>query len=211
MLVFGHPGLTLGVAVLLNGVLSRSYSRSGEGDDYLETDSGAVSVKSRFSSGTTAWLTSLARRIDIRLLLLGSLLPDVIDKPIGRFLFRDTIGNGRIFSHTLLFAILISLVGLYLYRSLSQRRLLVLSLGTFIHLIFDQMWHTLQTLLWPLYGVAFKKADITDWIPSLLSALLTDPGVYLPELAGLAILIWFVWLVVRRGKLLAFIRNGEIR
>ncbi len=211
MLVFGHVGLTLGAAVLLNGVLSRSYARPGEGNDYLETDSGAVSVKNRFSSGAASWLTSLASRIDIRLLLLCSLLPDVIDKPIGRFFFRDTIGNGRIFSHTLLFAILIFFVGLYLYRSRGRLWLLVLAFGTFTHLVFDQMWRTLQTLLWPLYGFAFEKARITDWISSLLNALLTDPEVYLSELAGLAILIWFTWLVVRRGKLRAFLRNGEIR
>ncbi len=211
MLVFGHPGLTLGAAVLLSGVLGRSNTRPGESNDYLEPDSTAVPVRKRFSSGAATWLNSLARRIDIRLLLLGSLLPDIIDKPIGRFFFRDTISSGRIFSHTLLFAILISLVGLYIYRSRGKLWLLVLSFGTFTHLIFDQMWYAPQILFWPLYGFAFEKADLTGWIPRLLNGLLTNPRVYVPELAGLAILIWFIWLVVRRGKLRAFLRKGEIR
>ena len=210
MLIFGHAGITLGTAVLLSGVLSRSYARPREGNDYLEPGTKAASVKKWFSLSVASWLTSLAGRIDIRLLLLGSLLSDIIDKPIGRFLFRDTISNGRIFSHTLLFSILISLVGLYLYRSRGKLWLLVLSFGTFTHLIFDQMWRAPQTLFWPLYGFAFAKGD-TGWMLSLLDALLRDPGVYLPELAGLAILIWFTWLVVRRGKLLAFLGNGGIR
>jgi hypothetical protein len=36
---------------------------------------------------------------DIRLLILGSLLPDLIDKPLGHIILPEN--NGRIFAHTL--------------------------------------------------------------------------------------------------------------
>lgn len=213
MLIFGHAGITLGTAVLLNGILTRSYSlsRQDKADDCLEPGARAVSAQNRFTLSAASWLTSLASRIDIRLLLVASLLPDIIDRPVGQLLFRDTFSSGRIFCHTLLFSILISLIGLYIYRSRGKLWLLVLSFGTFAHLIFDQMWLAPKTLLWPLYGFAFEKTDITGWMPRLLHALLTDPEVYVPELVGLVLLIWFAWLVVRQGKLFAFIRNGEIR
>lgn len=211
MLIFGHAGLALGTVVLLNGVLSRSHSREGEGNDYLEPDTRAVSAKNRFTLSAASWLTSLAHRLDIRLLLLGSLLPDIIDKPVGHFFFRDTFSNGRLFAHTLLFVVVISFAGLYLYRSRGRFWLLVLAFGAFAHLVFDQMWRIPQTLLWPLYGFAFEKVDLTDWGSRLLNSLLGDPGAYVPELVGIAILIWFTWLTVRRGTLLAFIRSGEIQ
>ncbi len=42
MLLFGHAGITLGTAVLLSGVLTKSYSlpRHGKADDCLELGTG---------------------------------------------------------------------------------------------------------------------------------------------------------------------------
>ncbi len=158
-------------------------------------------------------LTSLADRADIRLLLIGSLLPDIVDKPIGRFLFRDTFSNGNIYCHTLLFLIVITLAGLYLYRSWKQTWLLVLSFGTFTHLILDTTWQTPRTLLWPLYGLSFERYSLinfSDWIQGLFHALLITPAIGITEFMGAAIVIWFVWLLVRRGNLYVFLRNGRV-
>jgi hypothetical protein len=47
-------------------------------------------------------------------LAIGVLLPDFIDKPIGRVIFAHTIAKGRIIGHTLLFSFLILLFGLYI-------------------------------------------------------------------------------------------------
>ncbi len=48
-------------------------------------------------------------------IVIGSLLPDIIDKPLGRIILAETIGSGRIFAHTLLFGALLGLAGYYLY------------------------------------------------------------------------------------------------
>jgi len=190
MLIFGHAGITLGAAVFLNGALTKSYSLC--------------------AGGRASWLAALGNRIDIRLLLLGSLLPDIIDKPIGQFFFRDTFSSGRIFCHTLLFLLLITFAGLYLYRSYGKTWSLVLCFGTFTHLIFDQMWLKPRTLLWPLYGFAFEKIDLPYSTQNIPYALYTDPSVYVPEIVGVAILIWFVVRQVRRSKVYSFIRNGQV-
>jgi len=158
-----------------------------------------------------SWLTYLSSRIDIRLLLIGSLLPDIIDKPVGHFFFRETFSSGRIFCHTLLFLILVAVSGIYLYRRYSKTWLLTLSFGTFTHLIFDQMWFSPRTLFWPLLGLSFERSDISNWIPNIFHALLTDPAVYLPELAGAVILIWFTWLLFRRREIFSFIKHGQVQ
>ncbi len=211
MLIFGHTGITLGVAVLLAGALTGGRLPKTTGNEAIESSSRSSQVVltlSDFPRHKASWLTSLGSHIDIRLLLIGSLLPDFIDKPVGQFFFRGTFSNGRIFCHTLVFLLLITLTGIYLYQS-QKTGLLVLSFGTFIHLICDQMWLTPQTLLWPLYGYTFQKYALTYWLQNMLYNLHTDPAVYVPELVGAVILIWFVLVLVRRRKLYSFIRNGQ--
>ena len=187
MLILGHVGLTLGTAALMAGVHRGN----------------------RFSP--TAWVTSLGNYIDIRLLIIGSLLPDIIDKPVGQIFFKETFSQGRIFSHTLLFLILVTMGGLYFYFKRKKVGLLILSFGTFSHLIFDQIWRTPQTLFWPLYGFTFARIELGEWIPNILDALLNSPQVYLPEVGGALILLWFGVVLIRRKKVYAFIRYGQVR
>ena len=214
MLVFGHAGITLGVAALLGRA---SYKRASPTsvakghDECSKLLAEAPSDCNHPSESKVSWLSSLANHIDIRVLLLGSLLPDIIDKPVGLYFWRDTFSNGRIFCHTLLFLMIITLAGLYLYRRRGKTWLLVLSFGTFLHLIFDQMWCEPRTLLWPLYGLSFAEADITNWIYQIVHSLLTDPRVFIPELLGAVILMWFALALVRTKKVHAFVKHGQIQ
>ena len=212
MLILGHAGITLGAAVLLNGALVKSHLLPTTGNKAKHRKQSRVHQAQRLTpSGEASWFTSLGSRIDIRVLLIGSLLPDIIDKPVGQLLLRDSLNNGRIFCHTLLFLIIISLAGSYLCRSRGQNWLLVLSAGTFTHLVFDQLWLTPGTLFWPLYGFAFERLpDLATWARGTWQALLTEPAVYLPELTGAVILIWFAATLVRRKKTGSFLRNGQV-
>jgi len=189
MLLFGHAGITLGAAALA----ARAASKRG-------TD----------RSEKTSWFAPLARYVDIRLLVIGSLLPDIIDKPVGQYFFRETFFNGRIFAHTLFLLVLITAAGYYLYRRRKQLWLLTLAAGTFTHLVFDEMWQVPGTLFWPLMGFHFAKHDLTDWFPNILKALLSSPYIYISEAIGLAIVIWFAVWVILQKKVGAFIRHGKI-
>lgn len=213
MLVFGHTGLTLGIAVLLTDLsISSRSARNREVRAFARCgqSSNATGESPNYSkTNKVSWVESLPDYVDLRLLLVGSLLPDIIDKPVGLFLFRQTFSNGRIFSHTLIFLALITIIGLYLYRRGRKTWLLVLSFGTFTHLVFDQMWGDPHTLLWPAYGFSFPKVDITNWAPSILHALFTNPQVYIPELAGVVILVWLAQLLLRRRRVFAFLRYGK--
>src|SRR4030043_267174 len=112
MLIFAHTGITLGAGSIIADTVNRRPS----------------------------WFASLSHYLDIRWLLVGSLLPDIIDKPVGQYLFRDTFNNGRIFSHTLLFLIVISAVGFLLLKKYRYKWMLALAAGTFAHLVLDEMW-----------------------------------------------------------------------
>ncbi len=214
MLLLAHTGITLSAAVLVAGGLAAGQhlpSIENEADESPHRSSQSVLSKiippARQAS---SWLTTLGKRVDIRLLLVAALLPDIIDKPMGHLFFREALSSGRIFGHTLLFLIVITLLGLCLYRSRSQLWLLVIAFGTLMHLILDQMWQTPQTLLWPLFGFTFPREDITGWVQETFQELLTDPAVYIPELIGAVIIIWLGWRLVRNKKMFKFIRYGQI-
>ena len=189
MLLLGHAGITLGAATLLAGA-----------------------VKSRHSSHIkgVSWLTSLGSYVDIRILLVGSLLPDIIDKPVGNFIFRDTFSNGRIFLHTLLFLILITAAGFYLYKLRRQVWLLTLAFGTFMHLLLDEMWFAPNTLFWPIFGFTFEKVEITSLIFRWLYGLVSYPHIFIPEMVGIIILLWFGVTLAGRKKIGVFIKYGKV-
>ena len=215
MLLLGHPGITLGAGVLLAGAfVARNHSKV-KGNDIIESSvyssKPLLSLLSHQTQRVSSWLASLGNFMDIRLLLVGSMIPDIIDKPIGHLLFRETFSNGRIFGHSLLFLILASAPGFYLYKRHGKTWLFALSFGAFMHLLLDQMWRTPQTLFWPLFGFTFPKGDISDWITNILHSLGTAPQVYIPELLGGTIIIWFAWVLLRRGKIYSFIRHGRIQ
>jgi hypothetical protein len=121
-------------------------------------------------------------RMSLAFLALGSMLPDIIDKPLGLMVFGSP-SMGRTFAHTLLFLMLLSALCLY------SRDIWLFSLtwGVLIHFSLDFMWDSPQILLWPLLG-PFLNAPLLDtlsYLEMLLSGL-KNPGILIPEIAGLA-------------------------
>jgi inner membrane protein len=204
MLFFGHTGITLGIAtVLANLPQSKVWISKHLADLYPDN----IELKKL----KTSPFDKLAKIIDLRLLLIGSLLPDIIDKPLGHIIFRETISNGRTFCHTLLFLLIISPIGIFIHRKTHKTWLIVLAFGTGIHLILDQMWRDPQTLFWPLLNVNFEKTDTSNWIPKMIHTLVINPGDYIPEAIGLGILLWAAFIVMYRKRIWAFLRHGIIR
>ena len=48
--------------------------------------------------------------IDYRYVALGSMLSDIIDKPLGLIILKDVLYNGRLIGHTLLFAFALTII-----------------------------------------------------------------------------------------------------
>lgn len=159
-------------------------------------------------SGIKGW----AGLIDYRMVLLGSLLPDIIDKPVWFLVSRltgDTTLSGRGYAHTLLFSLILCLSGLVLIRY-KQSWLLIVSLSSFMHLILDQIWDSPVVLLWPLLGPLPERATV-GWFPNLIQGLFLHPSVYIPEIIGLLIVLFFVCRLVIRKSLPGFLKDGAIR
>lgn len=98
--------------------------------------------------------------IDLKYLAIGAILPDLIDKPVGKVIFESTFANGRIIGHTLLFSCLLALAGIYLYIKGKDTRGFAIASGSFLHIFEDQAWERPQTFFWPLLGWDFPKDSI---------------------------------------------------
>lgn len=206
MLLFAHTGITTGIAWLSSKAVVRVRQSSAAKQKVGRDISADVAS---CSPGNYSGTNTQAIRIDYRLILLGSLLPDLIDKPLGIWLLRDTFNNGRIFTHTLLFSVLLLAVAIYFYTSRRNLSLLYLSFGSIIHLGLDGMWLNSRTFLWPLYGWNFEKVDLSNLLERWIVLLRTEPAVYIPEIIGLVTLGFFFINLIRQGKLYQFFMTGK--
>ena len=191
MLVFGHTGITLGIFGLSHSLLSGRFSAPA----FM-----SVSTKSA-STNSTKW------HIDYRFVLLGSMFPDIVDKPIGMLIFANTIANGRVYFHTLLVNLILLSVGFYLLKR-KRPHFLIFSLASSFHLVLDRMWLFPITFLWPLYGWRFPPGDISHWWQNMLNNLLTNPWTYWFEIVGATILLTFAIMLIKKETVGKFLLKG---
>lgn len=181
-MLLGHVGITLGAIGLLASAVELISNNSNTGKEgHSPSTSNAGAAPERVVGNRDSWHASLR---DNKFLLLGALLPDIIDKPIGLGFFRNTFSSGRIFSHTLLFPAALAALGTLVYRRYGKTCGISLSLGAFAHLMLDKVWREPKTLFWPLGGLRFRREDTSNWLLSTLRGLFTDPAVYKPEIIG---------------------------
>ena len=206
MFIFAHMGITLGAATLVSGIIATCHrpdaKHKPETADSIQNISEA-----KKSFPERIGLASLAKFLDIRLLVLGSLFPDIIDKPLSFLGF----GDGRSITHTLLITVIVLLASLIIFWRYKKTWLLAIAFGLLAHIVLDSMWTSPHTLLWPLYGWEFPAPDrslnpISFW----WNILMTNPGVDISEAVGLVIILVFTGILFFRRKLEAFITKGEI-
>lgn len=162
--------------------------------------------------------------IDYRFVLAGSILPDVIDKPIGAIFFINTYHNSRIYGHTLLFSLMILLFGVYFLKKRGTSSVLVLGFGSLIHLILDSMWQYPETLFWPFLnlGAALHAKSgrlsvllrfpyrFDNWLAHDAETIFQSPMPWIFELAGFMILAFFLIRLLRRHQLVCFLKTGKL-
>lgn len=205
MLFFGHIGITMGAAkaydILLSMAEPDNSPESGSRSKITAVIGKRLKLYSRLSR-----IKSRLNPIDYRLVLLGSFLPDIIDKTVFLLAGDRASLSGRDYAHTLVFNLALLISGLVLLRY-RKSWLLIISISSFTHLILDQIWDSPVILLWPLLG-PLVKGERAGWLSGLWYGLLSSPEVYIPEIIGLAILLFLAYRLVKGKNVLSFVRSG---
>lgn len=184
MVFFGHVGITLGA-----GWVAQAAGRPARSPSRL--------------------VRTASDNLDLRWLVVGSMLPDIIDKPLMLLGPDSVVGSGRSVAHSLAFIIALLLVGL-MARNKARAVLFTLLAGSLGHLALDGMWQMPQTLLWPLLGWDFQHIDVGPLASHLLRTLTTKPVTYVSEAIGFAISAAFVLHLLLRYKVRGFLMTGKV-
>jgi inner membrane protein len=212
MLLFGHIGFTLAAALLINGAVRKACFKAKT--ETVDQSNGTAATPVLRGPSAKFWtLIKRTKGSDLRFVIIGSLLPDIIDKPIGHYFFYDKYGNGYLYGHTLLFVLLLAVAGYLTYLISKKGFILMLAFGTLAHLVLDLTSLPRRVLLWPLFGFTFVKGyspPFFEWLLGLVFELFRRPWIGLPELIGAIITVWFFWLLWHQKQLRSFLLTGKV-
>ena len=158
------------------------------------------------------YVTIGRRRVDYRFILLGAILPDVIDW-IGCVFYE--CGGGRGAAHSLLINVAVTVAIILIFRGETRLSVFGIGVGWLLHLVADGMWDAPKTFFWPIAGTTFATSPSEPYTWALFTDALSPPHVFvwMNELIGLAALAWF-WVAFdlkdpdRRRR---FLRDGHLR
>ena len=193
MLLFSHVGITVAAATITDVVFPPEllhYEDSG-----FRYKTASMLAKIRDKTG----------KLDYRMIIIGSMLPDIIDKPLFLFFGESGLFTGRSHAHTLLFALLLLSGGIFSRKSW----LLTLALANVFHLMLDAIWNNPETLFWLFLGT-FKPYESEGWFTDLWYNLTHLPEIYIPEIIGLVVTSYLVYRILRFKGINRFIRHGVI-
>lgn len=148
--------------------------------------------------GASLWLFRWIFRdpkVDVRFLLLGAILPDLIDMPVGTFIFADRFSTGELWLHSLIVPSIYMIVVLIVTRRGRRRRAwMALGVGWLFHLVLDGMWVAEEVFLWPFFGLEIPPGEAPYW-PLAWERALSDPWRWVKEAIGIAYLVW-LWVAL---------------
>ena len=122
----------------------------------------------------TEWAVFHDPTIDYRMLLIGAILPDLIDAPFG----GAGVAHSVTFSVAALLVVVLATIG----RRSRRRRLLFLPIGMLLHLVFDGTFTDARVFWWPFSGLSPADTPLPSVERGGWNVLL--------ELVGLGILTW---------------------
>jgi inner membrane protein len=192
---FAHIGITLAAAYVIAWIVNH------------------ISPGGPYNTATRRGPMLRGRVLDWRLLVLGALLPDIIDKPIGIIFFGS---EGRLVAHTFLFTVVLVVIGLLL-TVWGRPWLLIVAICCAGHLALDLMWRQTGLFYWPFYGwhmVPYDPLDwnaFRDWTHLLWEKMEDNRLVLVSEIIGGAVVavLLLLWARSKRQKQDSGKRSGE--
>ena len=188
MFLLGHIGITIAIICLLTFLIAKYQSKIPK-------------------------QTTFSMDIDFRIVIIAAIFPDIIDKIVGMIIFKEEIGSGRIFTHSMLVIGVISIFSIILYRlnfGHFLRTLFYIS-PLWIHLLLDRMWETPKVLFWPTFGISFPRVDVE--FSDFFTILVSNPYILTGEILGSLIIFTIIirYRLYVKERFFNFIKNGKLK
>lgn len=188
MFPLGHIGISIGIIYLLTSYINPSKKKNNS-------------------------FPSLIENIDIRIVIVAAMLPDIIDKTMGMIIFKDEISNGRLFTHSLLIVGTISIWLFFMAKLKYGHRLKMMYYISpiWFHLLLDRMWEEPHTLFWPIFGINFPRIDVE--FSDYLTILLSSPYTLVGEVLGLGVIVTLLirYRLFIKMHLFNFLKDGKLK
>ena len=165
--------------------------------------------------GATLWLFRWIFRdpkVDVRFLLAGAVLPDLVDLLLGTVILADRLSTGEVWFHTLVVPSLYMTAVLLLTRRGRRRRaLMAVGVGWLFHLLLDGMWTDPEIFFWPFFGWDLPAGQTPFW-PLAWDRARLDPWRWALEGLGLVYLtrLWVTTGLTEPGRRLEVLRTGRL-
>lgn len=104
---------------------------------------------------------------------LGSVLPDIVDKPLGHIFLNSVLDNGKIYFHSLIIFLLFVITGILVWKYYRSSSFLYVALGIIIHQIVDLMWNRPVNWYFPFLG-PYQVEVHRDYVAQVLISELTS-------------------------------------
>lgn len=146
--------------------------------------------------------------LDYRVVLIGSLLPDLLDKSLEILLSNHTLSKS--FGHSLLFLVLLYITGILIRSNQHKTMLKILWICSAIHDVFDLMWHFPNVLLWPISLPNLQKTPYESWGEIIHLYGFPIQLVFALEILGGGILLVFFIQLALDNKLAKLLKTGKL-
>ena len=137
-------------------------------------------------------------RIDYRVVAVGALLPDLVDKPLVWFVLRDSDLGGHHVGHSVLFSLVLLVLGLAV-AGRGDNRVLLVAFGAITHIFYDSLTHVPWSILYPFVEVDVPHSDIV-----------LDATNIAGEVVAVLALVFLLARPRARERVDLFIREGRI-
>jgi inner membrane protein len=150
------------------------------------------------------------RQIDYRALIVASVLPDLIDKPLTSLLAGSYEYESRSFGHSLVFLGCIGLLMAILWIWNRSLWLVPVFLGVLFHDALDVMWLHSGIFFWPLEGWQFSKPVNEAWQGYVQLGGYKIKQLDLFDNISVLFILYFFMKIALGGRIMEFIRKGKL-
>ena len=163
------------------------------------------------AAAVIVYVTLGRSRIDYRWILVGAVMPDLVDGVLTMTLYEGASGRGV--AHSISAVVVIAVSVLVLTRGTTRLSLFGLPVGWLLHLVTDGMWNGPETFLWPAFGTSFSDAPVEPYSWDLFIHPLDHLTTWGAEVLGLGALLYLgaAFELGERERRRRFLQDGLLR